>query len=118
MRFGSFEQLVCLFGLLEALATFQQFVNTLLQKELDEFASVYIDDIIIYSNRLQEDHFYKIRTVLHKLQNRGLYLNPKKSEFTQKSIKYLGFIVYTDRKEVGPDSTKVDAIRKQEAPKT
>ena len=117
-RFGSFEWLVCPFGLSGAPATFQRFINTLLRKELDEFASAYMDDVIIYSNGSREDHFRKVRTVLRKLWDGGLYLDPEKSEFARKSIKYLGFIVYADGKGVGPDSTKVDAIRKWEAPKT
>jgi len=117
-RFGSFEWLVCPFGLSGAPATFQRYINTLLREHLDDFASAYMDDVIIYSNGSREDHFRKVRTVLQKLWSGGLYLDPGKCEFAKKSIKYLGFIVYADGKGVGPDSTKVDAIRKWEAPKT
>jgi hypothetical protein len=90
----------------------------LLREHLDDFALAYIDDVIIYSNGSREDYFRKIRTVLKKLWSGGLYLDPGKCEFARKSIKYLGFIVYADGNSVGPDSTKVDAIRKWEAPKT
>ena len=117
-RFGSYEWLVCPFGLSGAPATFQRFINTLLRAHLDDFASAYMDDVIIYSNGSREDHFRKVRTVLRKLWDGGLYLDPGKCEFARKSIKYLGFIVYADGKGVGPDETKVDAVRKWEAPKT
>jgi hypothetical protein len=39
----------------------------LLREHLDDFASAYIDDMIIYSNGIREDHFRKVKTVLQKL---------------------------------------------------
>ena len=117
-RFGSFEWMVCPFGLSGAPATFQRYINTLLRKQLDDFASAYMDDVIIYSNGTREDHFRKVRIVLQKLWDGGLYLDPGKCEFARKSIKYLGFVVYADGKGVGPDASKVDAIRDWQAPKT
>ena len=63
-RFGSFEWMVCPFGLSGAPATFQRYINTLLRKQLDDFASAYMDDVIIYSNGTREDHFRKVRIVL------------------------------------------------------
>jgi len=66
-RFGSYEWLVCPFGLSGAPATFQRFINTLLRAYLDDFVSAYMDDMIIYSNGSREDHFRKVRTVLRKL---------------------------------------------------
>ena len=63
-RFGSFEWLVCPFGLSGAPATFQRYINSLLRGHLDDFASAYIDDMIIYLSGSREDHFRKVRTVL------------------------------------------------------
>ena len=53
----------------------------MLREQLDDYASAYIDDVIIYSDGSREDHFKKVRTVLRKLYDGGLYLNPGKSEF-------------------------------------
>lgn len=117
-RFGSFEWLVCPFGLSGAPATFQRYINTLLREHLDDFVSAYMDDVIIYSNGSKEDHFRKVRTALRKLWDGGLFLDPKKSEFARKEIKYLGFMVYADGKGVGPDSEKVEAVRNWKAPQT
>ena len=117
-RFGLFEWLVCPFGLSGAPATFQRYINSLLREHLDDCASAYIDDVIIYSNGSRKDHFRKVRTVLRKLWDGGLFLDPGKSEFAQKKIKYLGFIVHADGKGVGPDLEKVEAIQNWEAPKT
>ena len=80
-RFGSFEWLVCPFGLSGAPATFQRYINSLLRGHLNDFALAYIDDVIIYSSGSREDHFRKVRIVLQKLWDGGLYLDPDKSEF-------------------------------------
>ena len=117
-RFGSFEWLVCPFGLSGAPATFQRYINSLLRAHLDDFASAYMDDVIIYSNGSREDHFRKVKTVLQKLWDGGLFLDPGKSEFAKKKIKYLGFIVYADGNGVGPDPEKVEAVRNWKTPKT
>ena len=44
-----FEYLVMPFGLCEALSSFQSYINDILQDCLDIFATVYINDILIYS---------------------------------------------------------------------
>ena len=53
-RYGLFESLVMPFGLTNAPATFQNFINNALAPYLDNFATAYLDDILIYSNNLQE----------------------------------------------------------------
>ena len=51
-RYGLFEYLVMLFGLVNALSSFQYFVNDALRPYLDIFCTAYIDDILIYSDNL------------------------------------------------------------------
>ena len=80
-RFGSFEWLVCPFRLSGAPATFQRYINSLLREHLDDFVSAYMDDVIIYSDGTREDHFRKVKTVLRKLWDGGLFLDPAKSKF-------------------------------------
>jgi hypothetical protein len=72
---------VCLFGLSGAPITFQRYINILLREFLDDFALAYIDNVIIYSDGSREDHLQKVRTVLQKLWDGGLFLDLKKSEF-------------------------------------
>ena len=46
-RYGHFEYQVMPFGLSNAPATFQRYVNKILAKNLDIFVIIYLDDILI-----------------------------------------------------------------------
>lgn len=54
-RYGSFEFLVMPFDLTNALATFCNLMNNVLYDFFDRFVVVYLDDIVLYSESL-EDH--------------------------------------------------------------
>ena len=60
---------------------------------LNNFASTYIDNVLIFSNGFKKDYIIKIKKVVKRIAATGLYLNPKKYEFAVKIIKYFGFIV-------------------------
>ena len=45
-----------LFGLSNALATFQGYVNKILAEKWDIFIIVYLDDILIYTKDLSQSH--------------------------------------------------------------
>ena len=47
-RYGHFEYQVMFFGLSNASASFQGYINKILAKKLDIFIIVYLDDILIY----------------------------------------------------------------------
>jgi hypothetical protein len=55
-RYGLYEWNVTPFGLTGAPATFQRYINQVLQDYLDDFVSAYVDDIIIYSSDSLADH--------------------------------------------------------------
>jgi hypothetical protein len=52
-----------LFGLTNAPATFQAYINNVLRKYLNVFVVVYLDDILVYL-KTYDDHVRDIRKVL------------------------------------------------------
>ena len=89
---GQFEFLVMPFGVTNAPATFQRLMNTIFKDELDAFILVYLDDILIFSQTLQE-HISHIRQALEKLREAKLYARLHKCSFFQEQVEYLGFDV-------------------------
>jgi len=65
-RYGSFEWLVMPFGLSNAPSAFQRFMNKVFYDFLDIYVVIYFDDILIYSDNL-EDHKKHVKEVLRKL---------------------------------------------------
>jgi hypothetical protein len=107
-HYGLFESLVMLFGLTNAPASFQHFINNVLQPYLDVFVTAYLDDILIYSDDLDEHHIH-VQKVLQALSDADLHLKPEKCEFHQQEVKYLGFIISMDGTKMDP--AKVTTIQ-------
>ena len=55
-RYNYFEYQVMSFGLFNAPANFQGYVNKILAEKLDIFVVVYLNDILIYTKNLKEPH--------------------------------------------------------------
>jgi len=68
--FGMFEWLVMPQGLCNACATWQRFMNWVLRKYVGRICYVYIDDIGIFSNSVEEHH-RNVRLVLEALREAG-----------------------------------------------
>src|ERR1700746_1439087 len=80
------------FGLSNAPAAFQRFVNTIFSDLLDVCVVVYLDDILVFSENesLHEEHVWEVLQRLHK---HGLFANPLKCEFHTDTTEYLGYIL-------------------------
>ena len=65
-RYGLYEYLVMSFGLTNAPAYFMYLMNSVLMPELDKFMVVFINDILVYSENV-EDHEENLRVVLTRL---------------------------------------------------
>ena len=112
-RYGLFKSLVMPFGLTNAPATFQNFINDALSPYLDNFATAYLDNILIYSNILQE-HQDHLKRILATLTKQGLHLKPDKCEFHAQEVKYLGLMVGAEG--IKMDQEKVETIREWPTP--
>jgi len=113
-RYGSFEWLVMLFGLSNAPAAFQRFMNEILIDLLDVCIVVYLDDILIYSDNLEE-HKQHVKKVLKRLRRHKLYASSSKCYFHWDKIKFLGYIISTNGLQM--DKSKVQTIWDWPAPR-
>ncbi len=96
------------FGLCNAPATFQTFINDIFKDLLNHgHVVIYLDDILIFHDSLATLHDLT-HTVLQHLGKFDLYLKPEKCSFDKTSIEYLGIII-TDG-QVCMDPAKVVGI--------
>jgi hypothetical protein len=95
-----------LFGLTNALAMFQHFINEIFHDLLNVCIVVYLDDILIYSDNL-ETHKKQVKDVLQRLQKYDLHARLEKSEFHMDSIEYLGVIISPNGITIDSEKVKV-----------
>ena len=107
--FSLFEYLVMSFNLCNSSASFQNYINDTLQKYLNNFCTVYLNDILIYSE-IEAEHEIHVKRVLQKLREAGLQADITKCAFHVKEISYLELIIITE--EVKMNSAKVSTIVK------
>ena len=70
---------------------------------------VYLDDIVIYSNTLEE-HDQKIKLLLERLRKAGLKLQVDKCDkFLKREVSYLGHML--SEKGLSPDPKKIKAVQ-------
>lgn len=91
-RYEHFEFSVMPFGLTNAPSIFQNFMNNVLRDYLDEFYSVFLDDILIFSENLNEyrGHILKILKIL---KENNLFCKPEKYLFEVEKVEYLRFMI-------------------------
>jgi len=107
-RYGSYKWLVMPFGLSNVPSAFQRFMNEIFADLLDVCVVIYLDDILIYSNNLEE-HREHIKEILRRLQKNKLYASPTKCTFHQHKVEFLGFIINSDGLQMDPQ--KVQTIK-------
>src|SRR5947207_15051809 len=88
-------------------STFMRIINYILQAFLGIFIFVYLDDIFIYSDTL-EDYIDHIKQVCLKLQKHRLYASAKKSQFFVDKLEIL--VYYINNKSIHADLLKIEKI--------
>lgn len=114
-RYGQFEWLVMPFGLCNAPATWQSFINSLIRDCLDDFATAYLDDILIYS-KTYEEHIQHVQLILQRLQDASLPLDVDKCSFCVQRVDYLGVVLTPEGVEMDPK--KVEVITSWKTPQS
>ena len=98
------------FGLSNAPATFQEFINEVLKDLITTgLILVYLDNILITTPHDLSLHQKIINQVLAKMAEYDLYLKPEKCVFKQRTITYLGLVI--GEGEIHMDPLTVEAVR-------
>ena len=104
---GNMVSLVVQQGDCNAPATYQALMNHLFSLYIGQFLDIYLDNIFIYSDTLEE-HVEHVKLVLDILKWEKLYLSRTKLHFITPELKLLGYIV--DDQGIWMDPEKVDSI--------
>ena len=111
---GLYKWLVMPMGLKNAPAIHQRRVTAALRHLIGKFCHIYLDDIVIWSNSLEE-HERNVRAVLDALHAARLYVNPEKTNLFCTEIDFLGHHIST--RGIEADNKKVDRILNWPQPK-
>lgn len=111
--FGLFESLRMQFGLCNAAATFQRFIDEVMRGL--SFVFKFVDDMLIAS-RSPEEHLEHLRIVFERLNMYGLSIKPSKCIFGVSEIDFLGFNV--SESGIKPLADRVNCIQKFPIPQT
>ena len=106
LPFGIF-QFICLpFGLKNAPAFFQRYMDEVLSEGLGNYVFVYIDDLAIFSDTF-DNHLEHLNKVLGYLRDSNLKANIDKCHFCQSQLRVLGKIVSEKGIAIDPDLISV-----------
>ena len=103
---GIYQYKMMPFGLCNAPATFQRFMNRTLQDFVGNTCLVYLDDIIIFSKTL-DSHERNVKEILETLSNANLKINLEKSIFSKTKVKFLGHLISGNTIQPDPEKTEV-----------
>src|SRR6202041_2035832 len=102
------------FGLCNSPSTFQAFMDHILADLIREGkVIVYIDDILVFTETLEEQHRVMTK-VLEILWENHLCMKAEKCEFDKRELEFLGVIVGEGKMRMDPG--KVQAVREWKTP--
>ncbi|UTT90637.1 hypothetical protein NDA17_001263 [Ustilago hordei] len=114
-QLGLYEYLVMPFGLANAPAHFQSFINDIFQDIIGIYVVVYLDDFLIFSDT-EEAHVKHVTEVLTHLRSNRLFAKLSKYEFHTKTVEFLGYIIKLMGIEMDPE--KVHTVKEWPMPES
>jgi hypothetical protein len=97
-----------LFGLTNTPTLYQNFINNIFRKYLDDFVVAYLNDIFIYS-KTKEKHIKYVTAILKALEKADVRINNAKNIFYVQRVNFLGYIFIINGIKMDP--IKTAAIR-------
>jgi len=94
--------------------SFQQLMTVVLREYIGWFVHVYLDDIFVFSNTLEE-HERHLRLVLDALTKAEFYLKHEKCDLYAEKLDCLGQMI--DERGVHADTDKMARIREWRKPR-
>lgn len=113
--FGLYEWLVMPQGCRNAPATHQRRMVSALRHLIGNICHVYIDDIIIWSQTMEE-HERNVEAVLLALRSHSLYASPKKTNLFALEVDFLGH--HISARGVEADQKKIEKVLQWPTPKS
>ena len=103
------------YGITNAPAGFERFINNCLYSLRDKICIAYLDDILVYSKTFSE-HIENVKKVLQGLRRKGVKLNPGKCVLFKREVRYLGRLISENGYRPDPENT--EALDKCKVPPT
>lgn len=103
------------FGLHNAPATWQRFIDSILGPELEPHVFVYLDDVVVVTQTF-EDHVSVLKEIFERLYKANITVSWEKCQFCRPEMRYLGYIV--DARGLRVDGDKVKAMLELPKPKS
>ena len=113
--YGNYQFRRLPFGTMNAPATFQAVMASVLHSLQFKMALMCVDDVIIFSRDLSP-HLQNLDMVFQRLRKANLKLKPSKCKFACPRVLYLGHII--TRAGIEVDLEKTDAVDSYATPKT
>ena len=104
------------FGMCNSPATFQSMMDTTFKDLIDEGKIIiYMDDLFLFAKDLTSLE-ENTKQVLQRLMDNDLYLKPRKCEFAQTKVEWLGMII--EKNWISMDAGKLKGIQDWPTPTT
>ena len=106
IKYRHFKYIIMLFELKNTSVIFQQLINNIIQKYLNIFVIMYLNDILIYFNTFKK-HCKHIQKMLKRLDKQILYVNKKKSWFETQKVNFLKYVIWLGKIIQNSQKTKI-----------